>query len=118
MSDKKLDLKIDRIVTKSYRIHTQTLNFPTSRILCCDILWNGEINYDKSRNTAFSRFVSSFLARVVMNDRLLGLFTDCGVIHLGDNPSRHSPIVLKLAVGNIPVKYQEKINKSEEASLV
>ena len=27
---------------------------------------------------------------------------DCGVLHLGDNPSRHSPIMLKLNLGSIP----------------
>ena len=105
-----------------------------------DVLWNGDLNFDQSRNSAFSRCVSNFLARVglksawdyfpvdlthihtdfkststldhfVMNERLLGKITDCGVMHLGDNPSRHSPIVLKLDVGSIPVKSQEKLTK-------
>ena len=48
------------------------------------------------------------LDHFVMNERLLDKIIDCGVIHLGDNPSRHSPIVLKLDLGSLPVKLEGK----------
>ena len=38
------------------------------------------------------------------NERLLNYIEDAGVIHLGDNLSRHSPIMLKLKIGDIPIK--------------
>ena len=93
-----------------------------------DVLWNGDLNYDKSRNTAFVATISRFLDRLglvsvwdrfavdythihtdfiststldhfVVNERLLELILDCG-------PSRHSPIILKLNIAGIPVKSQ------------
>ena len=36
-----------------------------------------------------------------MNERLLEFIIDAGALHLGDNPSRHSPIMLKLQVGHL-----------------
>ena len=33
MHDKSIDLKVDRVCTKNFRIQAQVLNFPTSRIL-------------------------------------------------------------------------------------
>ena len=35
-----------------------------------DILWNGDVNYDMSRNSGFARTVKAFLKRVG-----LGLYT-------------------------------------------
>ena len=164
---KNLNLKVDRVMTKSYRIQAQILDFSNSRLLWLntyfptdpggnfdetelvellaeiedimdrseydDVLWNGDLNYDKSRNTPFVLTVSRFLERVglvsvwdhypvdythihtdyfststldhfVVNERLIDLITDCGPLHLGDNPSRHSPIVLKLKMSEIPIK--------------
>ena len=98
-----------------------------------DILWNGDLNYDPSRSSGFVNMISRFLNRLglvrvwdhfpidythihtdfkststldhfVCNPRLINCITDCGVLHLGDNPSRHSPIMLKLNVGTIPIK--------------
>ena len=40
----------------------------------------------------------------LVNERLLELIEDAGVLHLGDNLSRHSPILLKLDLGAIPAK--------------
>ena len=45
---------------------------------------------------------TSTLDHFVVNRNLLNSITDCGVLHLGDNPSRHSPIMMKLTVGSIP----------------
>ena len=172
MYDKSLNLKVDRIVTKNFRIQAQILNFETSKLLWLntyfptdpggeifemeelsellsaietvmdtvdfdDILWNGDLNHDPSRTSGFARTLSGFLSRLglvtvwdkfpvdythvhtdfkststldhfVVNRKLLDHIVDCGVLHLGDNPSRHSPIMLKLNVGNIL-----KLNKKE-----
>ena len=44
-----------------------------------------------------------------MNERLLEYIVDAGVMHFADNPSRHSPIMFKLEVGNIPVIIEPKV---------
>ena len=51
---------------------------------------------------------TSILDNFLVNERLLELVEDAGVIHLGDNLSRHSPIMLKLNVGAIPLKTNRK----------
>ena len=108
-----------------------------------DILWNGDLNFDKSRSSTFVNIVTRFLEKVglesawdyfpvdythihtdlkatstldhfVMNKRLINLISDCGVLHLGDNPSRHSPIILKLKVGEIPIKSKKVPHKSRK----
>ena len=99
-----------------------------------DVVWNGDLNYNKSRNSGFARTVDRFLSRLglvstweyfpvdythihtdfkstsildhfILNRRLVSAIVDCGVIHLGDNPSRHSPIMPKLNLGTIPAWY-------------
>ena len=40
----------------------------------------------------------------LVNERLVPLVEECKVLHRGDNMSRHSPILLKLRVGDIPTK--------------
>ena len=47
---------------------------------------------------------TSTLDHFIVNERLLSLIVDAGVLHLGDNLSRHSPIVLKLDLGKIPAR--------------
>ena len=44
----------------------------------------------------------------MVNERLLNIIEDAGVLHLGDNLSRNSPILLKLNMGDIPVKQEQK----------
>ena len=95
---KNLNLKVDRVMTKSYRIQAQIIDFSNSRLFWLntyfatdpggnfdetevvellaeiedimdrseydDVLWNGDMNYDKSRNTPFVLTVSRFLERV------------------------------------------------------
>ena len=82
-----------------------------------DILWQGDLNWDMSRDSNFALCMTSFLSRVglfslwdkyqvdythmhtdfkstsvidhfIMNERLLSLVVDCGPLHLGDNRSR------------------------------
>ena len=98
-----------------------------------DIIWNGDLNFDPSRNSGFCRAVGAFLIKLglvslwdschvdythvhtdfkstavldhfVVTERLVPLVTKCWAIHRGDNPSRHSPILLQLNVGDIPSK--------------
>ena len=46
----------------------------------------------------------STLDRFLISPGLLPYVADAGPLHLGDNPSRHSPIMLRLCIGSIPVK--------------
>ena len=98
-----------------------------------DVLISGDMNWDMSRQSGFSVIMRRFLDRLnlqsvwethpidfthihtddkavstldhfICNARLLQFVADCGPLHFGDNPSRHSPIVLKLNLGLLPVK--------------
>ena len=98
-----------------------------------DVLWCGDLNWEMTRQTGFSVTVRTFLDRLgltslwehhevdythvhtddksftsldhfVCNERLLPLVKDCGVCHFGDNNSRHSPIVVKLDMGALPLR--------------
>ena len=40
----------------------------------------------------------STLDRFLVSPGLMPLILDAGAIHLGDNPSRHSPIMIKLSI--------------------
>lgn len=96
-----------------------------------DIIWIGDLNWDRARNSGFADTLDRFVAtnnlldvwdrfpvdftpiytdlkststidRILVNERLLNIITDAGVLHIGDNPSRHSPIYLKFDAGHIP----------------
>ena len=98
-----------------------------------DVLISADMNWDMSRQTGHAVTVRRFIDRLnlcsvweshpidfthihtdnkavstldhfICNARLLEVVTDCDVMHLGDNTSRHSPIVLKLNLGVLPVK--------------
>ena len=47
---------------------------------------------------------TAVLDHFLMNERLIPLIEECRVLHRGDNLSRHSPVLLKLRVGDIPIK--------------
>ena len=47
---------------------------------------------------------TSILDLFLVTERLVPLVDRCKALHLGDNMSRHSPILLKLRVGEIPTK--------------
>ena len=108
-----------------------------------DVIWAGDLNWDKSRTTGFSERIKTFTERLgfvsvwdtfpisythihtdlkstatldhfLVNERLLSVISDAGVMHLGDNLSRHSPIMLKLAIGNIPVNAKVKGNSTRK----
>ena len=98
-----------------------------------DVLLGGDFNYDKRRNSGFVKAMNEFLHKLglvsvwekfaidythlhtdlgsssildnfFVNKELLEYVKDGGPIHLGDNLSRHSPIMIKIDVGNIPAK--------------
>ena len=102
-----------------------------------DLIWNGDLNWDLSRRTGYSATMDSFMKRIglipvwerhpvdfthlhtdlkststldhfIVNERLLPLI-QADVVHLGDNLSRHSPIMLKLDIGAIPKKEKVRI---------
>ena len=107
-----------------------------------DVACMGDFNWDKTRNSGFAATMDNFVSRLglvdvwdkfpisytrihtdlrststldrfLVNERLLDCIVDAGVIHLGDNPSRHSPIVMKLNLGAIPAmsNHSEKVPK-------
>ena len=49
-----------------------------------------------------------------MNERLLSLVVDCGPIHIGDNRSRHSPVMVKLNLGAIKLKKPALIKSTKK----
>ena len=100
-----------------------------------DVLWTGDLNWDMKRGTQFSRTMHEFVNRMglvtlwsqhpvdythihtdykststvdhfVLSPRLVPLVVDSGVIHRGDNLSRHSPIWVKLNLGSLPLRKQ------------
>ena len=102
-----------------------------------DVILGGDLNWDKRRNSGFSLIMTEFTTRIglrsvwekfpvdfthihtdlkstsildnfLLNERLLDFVEDAGVLHLGDNLSRHSPVMVKLNLGAIPAKRKEK----------
>ena len=98
-----------------------------------DCILGGNFNFDKRRNTGFVNEVSTFLDKIgllsvwekfpidfthlhtdLKSSSILDNFlcyhayldkvSDAGPVHLGDNRSRHSPIMMKVDLGNIPTK--------------
>ena len=98
-----------------------------------DVIWAGDLNWDMSRTTYFSRTMEAFMSRLglvslwshhpvkqtymhtdhksvsvidhfILSPRLLALVEDCGVVERGDNLSGHSPIWVTLRLGSLPVK--------------
>ena len=96
-----------------------------------NILWQGDINSDFSRQSKFVEVVKdaltsldlkslwtkfpvdftfcspsdtsfSTLDHFLISEDLENIVSDAGVIHLGDNVSGHSPIYLKLNIGSLP----------------
>ena len=96
-----------------------------------DVVWQGDLNWHRGRNTGFAHTMERFITRLglvstwdhfecdythihtdlksvstldhfIVSPRLINQIEGCGPMHLGDNRSRHSPIMLKLRVGDIP----------------
>ena len=104
---------------------------------CNDIIWNGDLNWDPNRKTGFSATMKNFVNRLslvplwdhfnvdythlhtdlistsvldhfIVSESLLPLVEECKVLHCGTNLSRHSPILLKLRVEDIPKKIEAR----------
>ena len=103
---------------------------------CCnytDVIWAGDLNWDMSRVTYFSRTMATFVEKLglvslwssnpvkytymhtdnktlsvldhfLLSPRLLQLVEGCGVVERGDNLSGHCPIWVKLRLGTLPAK--------------
>ena len=98
-----------------------------------DCVVGGDFNFDSSRISGFTSLMSDFLSRLglvsvwqkfpidfthlhvdsksssvldhfFVNKRLLDLVEDAGPVHLGDNLSRHSPIMMKLKLPKVSTK--------------
>ena len=102
-----------------------------------ECVWAGDLNWSTERNTKFARTMAAFTTRMglvpvwthhpvdythihtdlkststldhfIVTPRLLPLIEESGVIHRGDNRSRHSPIYLRLQLGALPVRGKKK----------
>ena len=98
-----------------------------------EVIFGADFNWDKTRNTGFVSCMDRWVARVGLLDvwdtfpvdythvhtdlkslstldrflvspGLLPHITDAGPLHLGDNPSRPSPIMMKLSIGSLPTR--------------
>lgn len=111
-----------------------------------EVVWAGDMNWDMQRNSAFSRAMKDFVQRMgllslwslhpidfshihtdnksvstvdhfFISPGLVPLVSDCGVIHRGDNLSRHSPIWLRLDLGcPLPVRKDKPVRTPKKPS--
>ena len=101
-----------------------------------DCIIGGDFNYDMKRNTGFATTVKDFATRIgvksiwekfpvdfthlhtdmkststldhfFLNQSLLDQVVDAGPVHLGDNLSRHSPIMLKVLLPSISARSRQ-----------
>ena len=101
-----------------------------------DCIIGGDLNYDMKRNTGFAATVKDFATRIgvksvwekfpvdfthlhtdmkststldhfLLNQNLLDKVVDAAPVHLGDNVSRHSPIMLKVLLPSISARSQQ-----------
>ena len=179
LAGKKLDIKKNRIKTRSWRLQAQILNIGDYRIIwfnCYfptdpqtiqyddtelfpllneveeileknsfdDCIMGGDFNFDKRRHTGFVSTVNDFMDRIglvsvwekhpvdfthihtdlkstsildnfFVSQQLLDMVTDAGPIHLGDNQSRHSPIMLKVKLAEMSLRNEEsKISRMKK----
>ena len=115
----------------------QEVLLEVNTILSCsnytDVIWSGDLNWDMSRATYFSKTMGDFVEKLglvslwsihpvrytymhtdnktlsvldhfLLSPRLLDLIVECGVLERGDNLSGHCPIWLKLNLGRLPAK--------------
>ena len=55
---------------------------------------------------------SSIIDNFFVSEKLLDLVEDAGPVHLGDNRSRHSQIVMKLNIANLKAECPKKSDSS------
>ena len=97
------------------------------------LLINGDINWHRTRNNAFTRIIEEFVEKVglcsvwekfpvshthihtdhksfstldhfLLDPRLLEVVEEAEALHIGDNLSRHSPIVIKVRLESLPAR--------------
>ena len=102
-----------------------------------DVIWAGDLNWDMSRVTKFSRTMAAFMDRLglvslwsqhpvkytymhtdykstsvldhfMLSPRLLALVEGCGIVERGDNMSGHCPIWVSLRLGTLPERKKSK----------
>ena len=56
----------------------------------------------------------AILDHFLVSESLLPLIETCQVLHGGDNLSRHSPMLLKLRVGEIPIRRKDSTWKPKK----
>ena len=106
-----------------------------------DCVLGGDLNFDQRRGSGFASCLRDFLDRIglksvwekfppdfthlhtdlksssiidhfFVSEKLLDLVEDAGPVHLGDNRSRHSPIVMKLNIANLKAECPKKSDSS------
>ena len=111
-----------------------------------EIVFGADFNWDRTRNSGFAACMERWIVRVGLADvwdsypvsythihtdlksvstldrflvspGLLEHIVDAGVLHLGDNPSRHSPIMLKLQIDGISQKLQQVLNLAAQLGI-
>ena len=171
LASKKINIKKERIKTKSWRLQAQILHIGDQKLMWIncycptdpqtvhydnvelqtillevesildsnlydDCILGGDLNYDRRRASGFVAVLDDFFEKIglfsvwdkfpvdfthihtdnkstsivdhfFMNQRLLDLVQDAGPVHLGDNRSRHSPIMMKIRFEDIPTKIKE-----------
>ena len=105
-----------------------------------DCILGGDLNFDQRRGSGFVATLDNFLKRIglksawekfpidythlhtdlksssildhfFVSQKLLDLIEDAGPVHLGDNRSRHSPIVMKLNIENLHSEYPKQVEQ-------
>ena len=111
-----------------------------------EIVWAGDLNWDPGRNSMFSRIMREFVEKIglvslwnyhpvdfthmhtdnksistvdhfLISPRLVPHISSCGVVHRGDNLSRHSPIWLRLVLDSpLPLRQKLKLRTPRKPS--
>ena len=179
ISDKSLDIRRERINSRSFRLQAQVLHFGDFKLLWInayfptdpqtvnfdqtellqvqteiesildssnydEVLLGGDFNYDKRRLTSFTISMDRFLEKLglrsvwekfsidfthihtdmkstsvldnfFVSEGLLDSVIDAGALHLGDNLSRHSPIMIKIQLETIRKEQKSRIRKRRPA---
>ena len=100
-----------------------------------EILWSGDLNWEMKRQTEFSKIMHNFVNKFslksawqdypadfthihtdgksisvidhfLLSPALYSLVESCKAVHIGDNLSRHSPIMLKLKLPNTIINFE------------
>ena len=108
-------------------------------VTCTDVVWAGDLNWDSGRKSKFSKIMKEFVEKTglvslwdnhpidfthihtdnksistvdhfLISPSLVPCISSCGVVHRGDNLSRHSPIWLSLSL-DTPLPMKKKFSR-------